>query len=37
MSLGEFASFDYLANQRKFKRNVFEGWAGVTKRGGIHK
>jgi hypothetical protein len=25
--------FDYLANLRKLKKNFFEGWAGVMKRG----
>jgi hypothetical protein len=29
-------SFDYLANLRKLKKNYFEGWAGVMKRGGTH-
>jgi hypothetical protein len=37
MSLGYFVSFDYLANLRKFKKKLFEGWAGVMKRGGTHK
>jgi hypothetical protein len=26
-------SFDYLVNLRKLKKNLFEGWAGVMKRG----
>jgi hypothetical protein len=26
-------SFDYLANLRKLKKNFFEGWAKVMKRG----
>jgi hypothetical protein len=26
-------SFDYLANLRKLKKNLFVGWAGVMKRG----
>jgi hypothetical protein len=29
--------FDYLVNLRKLKKNFFEGWAGVMKRGGTHK
>jgi hypothetical protein len=36
MSLGYFVSFDYLTNLIKLKK-VFVGWAGVMKRGGIHK
>jgi hypothetical protein len=38
MSLGEFVSFDCLANLRKLKKKtLFEGWAGIMKRGGTHK
>jgi hypothetical protein len=27
-------SFDYLVHLRKLKKNIFEGWAEVMKRGG---
>jgi hypothetical protein len=30
-------TFDYLANLRKLKKNFFEGWAGVMKRGVLIK